>query len=644
MKKEHEKQFLAVAPAGMDNVFSFRALQPYIYKIILSQPCPELLTQISAEMTKTDINGILTRGSLAQYLYANHVPVPIFTLEYQTYTLLNLLQQCVETGHHKICIFEIESAASEQAFHAQHADLIVGSYEFHYSKLNDRASVESEINDRLKRDELDIVVGDVEPIMIAKELGLPYQNFIIDERSYYNAIQEATYVTETTQKEKAQDQFISLITNIISEAVIISDNTGRILRFNLPAERILVKGEHCDNVQTLFGIDLQTLLNLPPKHLAEIREKKYVINVIPRVIGTEQMYVFLLSSVNYVEDMELSIRRQNQERGLTAKTTFRDIIWRDPSSRELVKTAKRYAKSNGSVLIHGETGTGKELIASSIHNESLRANGPFVAVNCATFNENLMESELFGYEKGAFTGALPGGKQGLFELAHRGTLFLDEIGELPLPLQAKLLRVLQEKEVMRIGGNRIIPVDVRIIAATNKNLQEMVKKRSFREDLYYRLALLEIEIPPLKERKQDLVPLFASFLAEMADSEKRVLYWDNDSVLEPILTYNWPGNIRELRNFAERIVLLCESYQLTQPFVAEMISHKHNTDMDAQFSGQITDNLKELERNYLLFLLDRFNGDKEKVCSYLHISKPTLWRKLSTASKEARSFETPDSE
>ncbi|WP_312281012.1 sigma 54-interacting transcriptional regulator [Oscillibacter sp.] len=260
------------------------------------------------------------------------------------------------------------------------------------------------------------------------------------------------------------------------------------------------------------------------------------------------MYVFLLSSVNYVEDMELCIRGQNQERGLTAKTTFRDIICRDPSSQEPVKTAKRYAKSNGSVLIHGETSTGKELIASSIH-----------------------------------------------------------------------------KEVMRIGGNRIIPVDVRIIAATNKNLQEMVKKRSFREYLYYRLALLEIKIPPLKKRKQDLIPLFASFLAEMADLEKRVLYWDNDSVLEPILTYNWPGNIRELRNFAERIVLLRESYQLAQPFVAEM---------NAQFSGPIIDNLKELERNYLLFLLDRFNGNKEKVCSYLHMSKPTLWRKLSAASKE----------
>lgn len=628
MKDPMEQKFLVVAPDEVDEIRSFRSLKPYIYKIILAKPSPQLLEDISQALRETKIYGILTRGSLAQYLYANRVPVPIFDLKYELCTILDLLSQCVEQGYHKVCIFEIGSGTPGQKEQERHSTLQVGEYSFRYSYVYDRASAEQEIRCLWESNQLDIVVGDVEPIMAAQRLGIPCRNFIINEQAYCETVKEAQYVTETTLKEQAQDRFISVITNIISEAVIITDETGAIQRCNLQAEGVLARNRSCTTVQELFHMDLEDLLQLPANQLVDTQGRRCVLNVIPHASGEEHMYAFMLSNVNYVESMELSIRQQNQSRGLTAKYSFQDVVCRDPVTQHLVDTAKRYAKSNGTIVIHGETGTGKEVIASSIHNESLRASGPFIAINCAIFNENLIESELFGYEKGAFTGALPGGKQGLFELAHKGTLFLDEIGELPLALQAKLLRVLQEKEVMRVGGSRIIPVDVRIIAATNRDLREMVAQKIFREDLYYRLALLELELPPLRHRKEDIIPLFTSFLAEASEQERRAIFWDDPSVFEPLLEYDWPGNIRELRNFSERVVLLCGEYHLDRRFLEGLMHQKRLADPTPVYTTPITSSLKDLERNYVAFLLKRFDGNKDAVCSYLNISKATLWRKL----------------
>lgn len=625
------KQFLVVAPEEASNVFSFQEVEQYIYKIIISRPGPELLEQVAQATREGTISGILTRGSLAQYLYANHVPVPIFHLKYEILDILELLRHCVEEGYRKICVFEIGYCAPGQEPRKQHTHLRMGEYDFIYNKLYDRAEAEQEIRALHDAGQLDIVVGDVEPIMIAKRLGLPYRNFLIDEYAYLNAVGEARYSTDIARKEKAQNDFIEVITNIISEAVVIADEKGIIQRYNQQAERLLMKHGPCGSVQELFQLDMSSLLALPANHVLPLRERNYIINTIPRLIGHEQMHAFVLSSVNYVENLEMTIRRQNRERGLTAKTTFEDIVYHDPLSQRLVATARRYAKSNGTIVIRGETGTGKEVIASSIHNESARADGPFVAINCATFNENLIESELFGYEKGAFTGALASGKRGLFELAHRGSLFLDEVGELPLTIQAKLLRALQEREIMRVGGDKIIPVDVRVIAATNKDLREMVRQKTFREDLYYRLALLEVEIPPLRARRRDIIPLFTSFLAEAAQRENRAIFWEDASIFEPILDYDWPGNVRELRNFSERVVLLCEDYRLDRGFIAQMIGQKRQADAGPQYTGPITNDLKLLERDYIAFLLRRFGGDKDRLCAYLHMSRSTLWRKLGGA-------------
>ena len=627
METVQEKQFLVVAPEEAGDIFSFHGVERYIYKILISNPCPELLKRVKEAMSETTIYGILTRGSLAQYLYASHVPVPIFHLKYDANCILDLLNSCMEKGYRKICIFEIGYCIPGEEPKEKHSHVRIGDYELIYNRLYDRMEVERKILQLRGQGQLDIVVGDVEPIMIAKRLGLPYSGFLIDEHSYLTTVGEAQYSTDIAIKEKSQNNFIEIITNIISEAVIIADEAGVIQRCNLQADQLLMKNTPCTSVQELFQMDIQSLLELPANNLISIRDKRYIVNYIPRLVGKQRMHAFVLSSVNFVESLEMSIRQQNRKRGLVAKTTFQDIICQDPLSRRLVSTAKKYAKSGGTIVIRGETGTGKEVFASSIHNESSRSDGPFVAINCAVFNENLIESELFGYEKGAFTGALSSGKQGLFELAHRGTLFMDEVGELSLSIQAKLLRVLQEKEIMRVGGDKIVPVDVRIIAATNKDLREMVRQKKFREDLYYRLALLEIEIPPLRERREDIIPLFISFLAEAAQHENRAIFWEDLSVFSPILDYDWPGNIRELRNFSEQVILLCEDYRLDRAFIADLV-RKRSAETGPQYVTSITDDLNVFERDYIAFLLRRFGGDKGRLCSFLHMSKSTLWRKL----------------
>ena len=266
-----------------------------------------------------------------------------------------------------------------------------------------------------------------------------------------------------------------------------------------------------------------------------------------RNASSRNIYILIVKDVTELTDLEASLRRQIAKHGHLARYTFADIKGESPSIVRCVEKAKRIARIDKPTLIIGESGTGKELFAQSIHNASKRSKFPFVAMNCAAIPETLLGSELFGYEEGAFTGARRGGKEGLFQMAHRGTLFLDEIGELPLLTQAKLLRVLEEREIMRVGGDEIVSVDVRIIAATNRDLRALVKRGDFRLDLYYRLNTLIIDIPPLRERRGDISYLIAEFLG--GNSAERHTF--DPCVWDFLLSYDWEGNVRELRNCIE---------------------------------------------------------------------------------------------
>jgi len=264
--------------------------------------------------------------------------------------------------------------------------------------------------------------------------------------------------------------------------------------------------------------------------------------------------VAVLDSTARIESMERTIRVKRHLETDKPKYSFNDILYASPIMAELVKAAKKMAATDFNILITGETGTGKELFAHSIAKYSPRRNGPFVAINCAAIPPTLLEAELFGYEEGAFTGARRGGKIGYFELAHGGTIFLDEVGALPLELQTRLLRVIQEKEVIRVGGRSIIPIDVRIIAATNAPLLDMVSRGAFREDLYYRLAVLRLHLPSLRERKEDIPVIARHVLSQYGVDKKNV-----EAILaalDQFKEYPWRGNVRELVNILAQLVAL----------------------------------------------------------------------------------------
>ncbi|HMQ03768.1 MAG TPA: sigma-54 dependent transcriptional regulator [Pyrinomonadaceae bacterium] len=302
-------------------------------------------------------------------------------------------------------------------------------------------------------------------------------------------------------------------------------------------------------------------------------------------------------------------------------------------SSEMDKVKKlilKIAKSNSTVLIRGESGTGKELIARSIHMNSHRANETFQAVNCAAINENLLESELFGHEKGAFTGAV-GEKKGLFEIADRGTLFLDEIGELDIALQAKLLRALQEREIRRVGGVKEIPIDVRVLAATNRDLLKMTEEKRFREDLYYRLNVLSIEIPPLRERRSDIPVLIEFFVKKHTRGTERVI--SIEPAARSLLTdYHYPGNVRQLESAIERAILLCEKDTVTlEDLPPEMTSGTRPAAVDGETQFKLPPegvNFEDVERSLILQAMERTDNNITKSAKLLGLTFRTLQYRL----------------
>jgi len=338
-------------------------------------------------------------------------------------------------------------------------------------------------------------------------------------------------------------------------------------------------------------------------------------------VNWDEMKIVLKKALN-----QLHLEEENKELKETLKErTFPSpIIGRSKKMQEVLKMSEQVAKTSSTILIQGESGTGKELIAHLIHDLSPRKEKPFVALHCAALTETLLASELFGHERGAFTGATER-KVGRFERAHGGTLFLDEIGEIPKEMQVKLLRVLQEGEFERVGGTKTIKVDVRLISATNKNLSDEVKKGNFREDLYYRINVILVEMPVLRDRAEDIPLLVDHFIKEFARTNNKKITGIDKPTLETLKSYPWPGNIRELKNVIERMVVLSSQETLQLQDVPQDILKQ---------GGQTSNilpvnlNLKDAEKELILQKLARNNGNKSKAAKELGISRRTLYRKL----------------
>ena len=340
-----------------------------------------------------------------------------------------------------------------------------------------------------------------------------------------------------------------------------------------------------------------------------------------------------------VEDMLACLKRAEEKiRRSAAVATdsgplryrFENFIANSPAMKEVCETIQKVAPTAATVLINGESGTGKEVVARAIHLSSTRAKRPWVAVNCAAIPGELLESEMFGHVKGAFTGAVAD-KEGLFEAASGGTLFLDEIASMPLILQGKLLRALQEKEIRRVGGTKAIPVDVRVIAASNSNLEEAVVKGTFRSDLFYRFAVITIDIPPLRERPEDIMPLVRHFIAgeTPAGATQPTV---NDAAAKALLAYSWPGNVRELENAVKHALTFMRGGEITSGDLPTRITENKDAADSPISSGQsasLKSFLKQKEREYIGQILSSVGGDKEKAAETLKVNLSTLYRKLS---------------
>ena len=468
----------------------------------------------------------------------------------------------------------------------------------------------------------EVFIGGLTLKRVSEKMGLEYVHIKTGPSAIDSSIKDAITAAHILDRERSRLGLMKSLVNDTPDSLLIIDDKGKITAANHAASSFFRR-------PNLVGMDAKELFPLEIYSVCDdvevvqtIGDQTVLITEHPVHIEGEKRATYV--SLRLVEDIrrtEKKIRSKLQEKGLTAKYSFSDIVTEQVEMKQLVAKALRYAHVEGNVLLTGETGTGKELFVQSMHNASPRRDKPFVAVNCAALSEQLLESELFGYTEGSFTGAQKGGKTGLFELAQGGTIFLDEIGEMPIRFQAKLLRVIQEREIRKIGGDEFIPVDVRIMSATNQNIPDLIEKGLFRRDLYYRINLLTLHIPPLRERLDDIPAIFKRFVERKSKALNIVPPMVEKDALECLKGYSWPGNIRELRNVAERAVIFSSSNCITRDTLKEIDVSVGEKKASEEKKIPLTS--EELYRRYVesgLTLND--------FALSIGISRTTLWRKF----------------
>lgn len=593
-----------------------------------------------AKQIQHQVDAIITRGGTGQVIKEN-VDIPVVMIPITPFDLFCSIEK-------------IDRNIKEVAFINFNRTLYgVEEIEKKFNiKINQltfrkRSDIERNVNLMAAKGIGTIIGGNV-AAEYAKKLGLNGIEITSGEEAIYSSLQELVAIVRARREEQEKAQRLSVAFNSISEGIIISDEKKKVFLCNTAAEKIfnVTEKDYSENKEVKNFVDEKNRARVYETHMPErnnlFKIKNVVANVSHIPIELEDEFIGVVSTiadVTRIQQLEGQIRNKLNEKGFFAKYEFCDIITDNQKMKDIKEIAKLYSATNSSILIEGESGTGKELFAQSMHNVSKFSKGPFVAINCAAIPENLLESELFGYEGGAFTGAKKDGKPGVFEMANNGTVFLDEIGEMPLPLQARLLRVLQEKEIMRVGGNKVIPINVRVISATNKNLHEKVLHGDFREDLYYRLNVFGIKIPALRERRSDIPILCKAFMekfgVEYGIAEKELF---ESEMLPMLCRYDWPGNVRELENVMERLSFFLKGKLNTIQWT-EMIPELARTENGVKSNGMILnaeinldDDMKtavsKVEKAIVEHLMKDYNNNQELVAHKLGIGKTTLWRKL----------------
>jgi transcriptional regulator with PAS, ATPase and Fis domain len=580
---------------------------------------------------------MISRGGTAQLL-KQELMIPVVEIQVTTFDILGALQK-VSNRRQKIGIIGF-------------GNVVYGSH-----KLADLLNLDSmvftvqreeEVPQKIKearKEKVDIIIGDKVVVSYAKKLGYPSILIESGKESVLQSFHEAYRMLEVVRSEVEKSrQYLSTLNqlkavlNSVDDQIVILNADDRIQSCNPAALRFFRMKEDQIKGKSLFLYPVDPLKEMKKKltpqrnYVAFVQGRHLLLDYLPIETNEDRIGTLIIGkSISKLQQAERKVRNELYLKGHVVRYSFSDIITEDDHFQKIIKRAKSFSQSSSTVLIIGETGTGKEMFAQGIHNERFGLERPFVAINCATLPEPLLESELFGYAPGAFTGARKEGKKGLFELAHGGTLLLDEISELPFNLQSRLLRVIEEREVQPISDDRVIPVDVRIIATTNRNLVKEVKEKRFRGDLFYRLNVLQLNVVPLRERGNDAFVLFRHFILRINPKcQKRYLF--NKEVERLLSDYSWPGNIRELRNLVERLAHLTDNFNRNLKDIPKWIREelkKHDEFEETSIEHKAGDlNLKELEQEWIKKICESVPLKKTELAKRLGISRTTLWKRM----------------
>jgi len=591
-------------------------------------------SQIAA-WRNVDTDVIISRGITAIAARQRYPDIPVVDIQVTGYDLMRALRLSQQRFPDK----RTAIVGSATMIYGARAIEELTDLRFEFAEVIDETDAVPTIA-RLQESGVAVIIGGVMPTLIAERCGIDAVFIRTGREAIYLALREALRAVQIRRKEQVRSEQFRTLLDTSADGIVAVDGEGRISLVNAAAMK---HGHLQANAVGRAGDALLPQLGFARalKHgnarLGEIEtvgSQAMAVNTIPIKVNHKTVgAVATFRPVADIQEQEGRLRRKIYQRGLVAKHRFDDIVGASRAIRKAVDAASEFSELDSNVLITGETGTGKEIFAQSIHNAGHRHQGPFVAINCAALPENLLESELFGYVEGAFSGASRSGKIGLFELAHRGTIFLDEISEISPKLQGHLLRVLQEREIMRLGDDRVIPVDVRIIAATNRDLLRMMRQERFRQDLYYRLDILRLTLPPLRERREDILPLMREFLdhyCRQFNRPAKTIASDGETRLQ---RHDWPGNVRELRNIAERLAAQRHGERIGAREIDDVLQPASGQDDTTVLTTGRSDPALPPDRqapgpDALARALEASGFHYGKAAALLGISRTTLWRRL----------------
>lgn len=593
--------------------------------------------RLAKKLQNEDVDVIVCRGGTAQLIIESKVRIPVVEIPITGQDLAQVFHESKRiTGlpHPKVAILAYSNMVNDIELLSN-----ILAIELIIYPLKTVEDIPSKIAEAAVTD-ANIVVGGIKTILLAAKKGLKTHLIRSGDFSIRAAFLEAEKIALGRKIEKERAQEFKALVDYSLEG-IISINQERVIKvFNPTAERLLNRcakemlGQKTDSVLTFINVEACLLEGQQSiGQVIQLGTIWITFNIAPIIV--DQLIIgaiITFQDVTRIQEMEARIRNEVIARKFTAKYHFTDILGVSPQIIETKRIAQEISLIDATVLISGESGTGKELFAQSIHNESPRKNGPFVAINCAALPQNLLESELFGYVEGAFTGATKKGKPGLFEMAHGGTIFLDEISEMNNYAQSRLLRVLQEKQVMRLGDDKYIPVDMRIIAATNKNLMELIKNGQFRQDLFYRLKVLTMMLPPLRNRHSDVKHLahhFLEYYKRQHLKQLEITSTGHDYLAE----YFWPGNVRELKSFIERLVVIVNEKVITERVIQK---YWQDRESEPELDNFTPDTSLSSEEDRITSALAQYNSNITLAAKSLGMDRSTLYRKLKTYKIEVK--------